>query len=113
KLVGLGAHLGRQLGQSEDSTDSRVEPKLQSYPQIHLQKVEKMLAVAPDCSATSNILKRYKLGLVSDPGDSEGLKEGIIAAVECRAPVPSRDTVERFSAMGVTKKLMEIVLSLE
>jgi len=38
KLIGLGAHSGRRLGQSEDSTDSRVEPKLQSYSQTHLQR---------------------------------------------------------------------------
>ena len=97
------------LLQPHESTRYQVPAKLYEY----IAAGNPILAIAPTGSATYNIVKRYGLGTVNDPNDMAGIKQSIRDAIAGNVPMPPRAVVEEFSAARMTKKLVDIMESLQ
>lgn len=93
------------LLQPHRSTNYQIPAKLFEYVAIG----KPMLAIAPDGSATSHLIREYGLGTVCDPTDAAFIRESIATAVNGALTVPDRAEVERFSARQMAGKLVEII----
>lgn len=96
------------LLQPHYSTNYQIPAKLYEYIAVR----RPLLAVTPDGSATSRLIKEYDLGIVCDPTDAASLESAVVAAVNGELPLPNDEVVEQFSARNMTSKLVDIMNSL-
>lgn len=93
------------LLQPHRSTNYQVPAKLYEY----IATGNPMIAIAPKGSATFNLIRRYKLGLVSDTADRTSIERSIRAAVEGTLPAPTMESIAYFSSEAVAGRFAGII----
>ena len=96
------------LLQPHCSTNYQIPAKLYEYIAVR----RPLLAVAPEGSATSRLVKKYNLGTVCDPDDRASIKSAIAQALKGEIKLPDEDVVNKFSARHMAGKLVEVMNSL-
>ncbi len=93
------------LLQPHPSTNYQIPAKVFEY----IATGNPIVTIAPQGSATFNLVRKYGLGLVSDTHDRDSIERSIKSALEGRAPAPSRESIEYFSAEGTTRRFAGII----
>lgn len=93
------------LLQPHPSTNYQIPAKVYEY----IATGNPIVTIAPQGSATFNLVRKHGLGLVSDTYDRNSIECSIKSALEGRAPAPSRESIEYFSAEGTTERFAGII----
>ena len=93
------------LLQPHRSTNFQIPAKLFEY----IATGNPIITIAPEGSATFNVVSAFAVGAACDPADRESICRSIMAAVDGTIQIPPPESVEYFSASGTTKRFAAII----